>query len=114
MVYYLLIIFATAIILIYLIGLYGFFKQNYDNFFVSLTMGKSNLDLLKSNRLNQKDYKKIKFILIFSTILLIILYLLMIYTFKSDYDIFKFAILILIYLVIFISNKGIKKNIHRN
>ncbi len=114
MVYYLFIIFATAIILIYLIGLYCFLKQNYDNFFVNLTMGKSNLTLLKSNQLSQEYYKKIKFILTFSTILLIILYLLMIYIFKLDYDIFKIGILILIYLVIFISNKGIKKNIHRH
>lgn len=109
MVYYVFIIFATAIILIYSIGLYYFFKHNYDNFFASLTIGKNNLTLLKSNKLNQKEYKKIKFILTFSTILLIILYLLMIYIFKSDYDIFKIGIIILMYLVAFISNKSIEK-----
>lgn len=109
MVYNLLIIFVTVAILIYLIGLYYFFKQNYNNFFVNLTIGKNNLILLKSNKLNQRCHKKIKFILTVSVVLLIVLDLLMVYFFKSDYGILKISILISIYLVIFISNKCIQK-----
>lgn len=111
MTYYLFTIFATITILVYLIGIYCFSKQYYNNFFVSLTIGKNNLILLKSNKLNQENYKKIKFILTFSTILLIILYLLMIYIFKSNYDLLRISIIILMYLIIFIS---ILKNTHRN
>lgn len=109
MIYYLFTIFATITILVYLMGIYCFFKQYYNNFFVNLTIDKNNLTLLKSNKLNQENYKKIKFILTFSTILLIILYLLMICIFKLNYDLLKIGIIILMYLIIFISNKGIEK-----
>lgn len=109
MVYYVFTIFATVTILIYLIGLYCFLKKYYNNIFVSLTIGKNNLILLKSNKLSQNEYKKIKLILIISTVLIIILYLLMMYIFRSDYDDFKFSIIVLMYLVIFISNKYIQK-----
>lgn len=109
MAYNLLVIFTTLTVLIYLIGFYYLFKQNYNNFFVGLTVGKNNLILLKSNKLNEKDHKKIKFILIVSPVLLIVLDLLMVYFFKSDHENIKFIILILIYLVIFVPNKYIEK-----
>ncbi|SFB20856.1 hypothetical protein [Clostridium frigidicarnis] len=109
MVYNLLIIFVTVAIFIYLIGLYYFFKQNYNNFFVGLTVGKNNIILLKSNKLNQKDHKKVKFILTVSTVLLIVLDLSIVYFFKSDHENIKFSIIILMYLVTVISKKCIQK-----
>lgn len=109
MAFNLLIILVTVATLIYLIGFYYLFKQNYNNFFVGLTVGKNNLILLKSNKLNQKDHKKIKFILTVSAVLLIVLDLLMVYFFKSDYENIKISILILIFLVIFIRDKYIQK-----
>jgi putative flippase GtrA len=63
---------------------------------------------LESKETNQEDYKKVKFILSLQTILLIILSIIFICIFKSYNMTARYIIIILIFIVRFISDKLIK------
>ncbi|MBU3130196.1 hypothetical protein LGL55_23015 [Clostridium tagluense] len=95
-----------------IIGLYYFSKQEYNRFSVSLLLKRDTLNLIKSKGINQKNYKKIKFILNIRTILIIIIGLpsiILIYTvFKPANMPITYSIFILILIIQFISNKLIK------
>lgn len=102
-------IFISVVLLVILIGLYYFSKQKYNNFFVSFLLDKDKLNLLKSNKISQQKYKKIKFILNTQTIILIVLAITIIYILKWNNLGLKYIIIILILALKYISNKLIKK-----
>ncbi|SFB45986.1 hypothetical protein [Clostridium frigidicarnis] len=60
MLIYIFIVIATVCILVTLIGLYYFSKQEYDNFFVSFILNKDKIKLLKANKINEKNIKNSK------------------------------------------------------
>ncbi len=97
------------VILISLTGLYHFSKQEYNNFFVSLLLDEDKLKSLKANKINQKECKKINFILNVQTIFLIVLSMTAMYSFKVGNRYVNYMIIILLFAVKFISNKFIKK-----
>ncbi|WML36640.1 hypothetical protein [Clostridium sp. OS1-26] len=109
MAFYIAVIILSLFIPCNLIGLYYFSKQEYNNYFVSLLLNKDKLELLKSGEINQKNYRKIKFILNVQTILLILLSMIFIYIFKSYNITIRYIIIILAFMDRFISNKLIEK-----
>ncbi len=105
-----LIVLVFLAILISLIGLYHFSKQEYNNFFVSLLLDENKLKSLKANNINQNQYKKINFILKIQTILLIILSTTAVYVFKlHNYLDINYVLIILLFAVKFASNKLIEQ-----
>ncbi|MBZ9637747.1 hypothetical protein [Clostridium sp. FP1] len=104
--------FITLVIFIIvnvIIGLYYFSKQEYNRFSVSFLLDKATLNLIKSKGINQKNYKKIKFILNIRTILIILLVIVAIYTvFKPANTTIVYILFIPIIIIKFISNERIK------
>ncbi|MCB2299571.1 hypothetical protein [Clostridium tagluense] len=103
-----LIIFAIVNVII---GLYYFSKQEYNRFSVSFLLDKVTLNLIKSKGINQKNYKKIKFILNIRTILIILLVVVLaaIYTvFKPANSSYIYILFIPFIIIKFISNERIK------
>ncbi|MBU3130005.1 hypothetical protein LGL55_18875 [Clostridium tagluense] len=93
-----------------IIGLYYFSKQEYNRFSVSFLLDKVTLNLIKSKGINQKNYKKIKFILNIRTILIILLVVVAaIYTvFKPANSSYIYILFIPFIIIKFISNERIK------
>ena len=92
-----------------LIGLYYFSKQEYDNYFVSLLLNEDKIKLLKSKKINQKNHKKIKFILNIQTTLIILLSIIFICIFKSYNFTIRYIIIIFMFIIKIISKKLIEK-----
>lgn len=109
MFFYTIFIVFIVVILSTLISFYYFSKQQYDNFFVSLLLDEDKLKQLKVNHINQEEYKKINFILKIRIILLILLSSTAVYFFKVHNLGITYLILILLFLLRFISNKHIEQ-----
>lgn len=109
MLFYTIFIVFIVVILSTLIGFYYFSKQQYNNFFVSLLLDEDKLKQLKVNNINQEEYKKINFILKIRIILLIVLSSTAVYFFKVHNLGITYLILILLFLLRFISNKHIEQ-----
>lgn len=109
MAFYIVVIILIIFIPSNLIGIYYFSKQEYDNFFVSLLLNEDKLKLLKSKKINQKNHKKIKFILNIQTILIILLSIIFICIFKSYNFTIRYIIIILMFIIRIISKKLIEK-----
>lgn len=109
MAFYIVVIILILFIPSSLIGLYYFSKQEYNNYFVSLLLNEDKLRLLKSKKINQKNHKKIKFILNIQTILIILLSIIFICIFKSYNFTIRYIIIILMFIIRVISNKFIEK-----
>ncbi len=109
MAFYIVVIILIIFIPSSLIGLYYFSKQEYDNFFVSLLLNEDKLKLLKSKKINQKNHKKIKFILNIQTTLIILLSIIFICIFKSYNFTIRYIIIIFMFIIKIISKKLIEK-----
>lgn len=109
MAFYIVVIILIIFIPSSLIGLYYFSKQEYDNFFVSLLLNENKLKLLKSKKINQKNHKKIKFILNTQTTLIILLSIIFICIFKSYNFTIRYIIIIFMFIIKIISKKLIEK-----
>jgi hypothetical protein len=108
MAFLILIIFLSIIIPCLLIGLFFLFQNKFDNKFLSLLVKADTLKLLVSNQYTPKVYKKIKIALSIQTLLIISLATIIILIFKSPVNLtIKYLIIILMFLVRFVSNKFI-------